>query len=366
MIASVSGRRSVTSCPCRARLTDVDRAAHAFDRAPHDVHADAAARQRGNLARRRKAGMEDELMQLGVGDDGAGRDQAVLFGLGADALRCRGRLPSSETLISTSAPAWRATRRMWPTAGLPAARRVLGALQTVVGGVADDVDQRIGEPLDHRLVELGLLALGDRARSPCRDRARGRGRAGGSGQTASRSAACGCPSSRRASEEVSRSISSATPLRVGADGGELAEARLGDHQFADAVHHLVEPLGLHADGGGVLADGAARRRFGRAAAAGGRLRPSGATAAGFAGFGGGRGGGGRDFLDCSRSISPATKMKTSSMALRGCARRRADVPGEIAGLRVDLVERRRRGGVDHDPAARRAASSSRRAGDWRR
>ena len=31
----------------------------------------------------------------------------------------------------------------------------------MVGGVADDVDQRIGKPLDHRLVELGLLALGD-------------------------------------------------------------------------------------------------------------------------------------------------------------------------------------------------------------
>ncbi len=36
-----------------------------------------------------------------------------------------------------------------------------GRLQAVVGRVADQVDQRIGQALDHGLVELGLLALGD-------------------------------------------------------------------------------------------------------------------------------------------------------------------------------------------------------------
>ena len=46
---------------------EVDRTAHALDRALDDVQADAAARQRRDLLGGREPGLEDQLMQLGVG-----------------------------------------------------------------------------------------------------------------------------------------------------------------------------------------------------------------------------------------------------------------------------------------------------------
>jgi len=46
---------------------------------------------------------------------------------------------------------------------LAGGRALLGALQAMVDRVADHVRQRIGQTLDHRLVHLGGLALGDQA-----------------------------------------------------------------------------------------------------------------------------------------------------------------------------------------------------------
>ena len=42
--------------------------------------------------------------------------------------------------------------------------------------------------------------------------------------------------------------------------GQLAEPGLGDYEFADAVHQLVQPLGLDADGGPLVVDPAQRLR----------------------------------------------------------------------------------------------------------
>ena len=87
MIASVSGRRSVTVVPWPGTGRQIDRAAHVLDGALDHVHADAAAGQRRDGLRGREARMEQELVELMVGQRGAGRDQPLLLRLGADARR---------------------------------------------------------------------------------------------------------------------------------------------------------------------------------------------------------------------------------------------------------------------------------------
>ena len=85
MMASVSGRRSVTRGALARPGRQLDRAAHALDGALDHVHADAAAGQRRDVCAVEKPGMEQELVDFVIGQHGAGRDQALLFRLGADA-----------------------------------------------------------------------------------------------------------------------------------------------------------------------------------------------------------------------------------------------------------------------------------------
>jgi hypothetical protein len=207
--------------------------------------------------------------------------------------------------------------------GLAGGEALLGRFQPVVGGVADQVDQRIGQPLDHGLVDLGGLALGRQLDRSCRCRAPGRGPGGGSGRT-------GATGTMRSTIMVSRSsparrsISSETARRAMSllECGELLEARLGDDQLADAVHQLVEALGRHADALAGLGLG----RWRRCESPGigdGCAGLTGATAGPVRRRRGGpesrqqrpsRGGGVR--APRSRVMSSMTKMKTSSIAER--------------------------------------------------
>ena len=157
MIASVSGRRRVISRALAGLGRDVDRAAHALDRALDDVHADAAARQRRDLLRGRKPGLEDQLIEFGVGQHGAGGDQAAFLGLGANALGVEAASVVADADQHFGAGV---TRDQADVAGRRLARRYarFGVFEAVIGGVADHVHERIGEPLDHRLVEFGLFA----------------------------------------------------------------------------------------------------------------------------------------------------------------------------------------------------------------
>ena len=61
--------------------------------------------------------------------------------------------------MTTSPPACSAEISSVPTAALPAAVALLGRLEAVVERVADQVHERVAEGLDHRAVELGVLAL---------------------------------------------------------------------------------------------------------------------------------------------------------------------------------------------------------------
>ena len=68
--------------------------------------------------------------------------------------------PSSATSMTMRPPACSADSRMVPSAGLPARDALVRRLDAVVDRVADHVRQRIGELLDHGLVDLGRLAVG--------------------------------------------------------------------------------------------------------------------------------------------------------------------------------------------------------------
>ena len=154
---------------------------------------------------------------------------------------------------------------MCPVAGLPAARALLRGLQAVVGRVADQVDQRVGQALDHRLVQLSGLALGREFD----------GLAGVAGQVVDQAAEAPEQLGDRHHADDHHGVAhlrgqaldflgDGAQGDVAAAGGQLLEARLGDDEFADAVHHLVQALGRDADGvaaglGGAAIVGGLRR-----------------------------------------------------------------------------------------------------------
>ena len=67
--------------------------------------------------------------------------------------------PSSSISMTMWLPRCSARSSIVPWAGLPARCAHLGQLDAVVEGVAHQVQQRVGEVLDHELVQLGLLAV---------------------------------------------------------------------------------------------------------------------------------------------------------------------------------------------------------------
>ena len=117
MIASVSGRRSVTWCPGPAWST-VDRAAHGLDGALDHVHADAAAGQRRDGLRGREARVEQELVRS---RDRSARRRRAISPCSSALARMRAVLrppPSSFTVTSTCAPEWTAASSIRPCSRL--------------------------------------------------------------------------------------------------------------------------------------------------------------------------------------------------------------------------------------------------------
>ena len=91
---------------------------------------------------------------------GARRDQAALLGPRADAVAVE-----AAPVVGDSDEHFGAgmARRQLDPAHVRFCRPPPGVwvLDAVIDGVADEMDQRIGEPLDHGLVEFGLLAVRD-------------------------------------------------------------------------------------------------------------------------------------------------------------------------------------------------------------
>ena len=78
MMARVSGRRMRRVVPRPSLALHVDGAAQLVDVAAHHVHAHAAAGQVAHRVGGGKAGLEDQVDDLAVGQVGAGGDQAPL------------------------------------------------------------------------------------------------------------------------------------------------------------------------------------------------------------------------------------------------------------------------------------------------
>jgi hypothetical protein len=155
-----------------------------------------------------------------------------------------------------------AGRQRQPALGrLAGGQSLLGRLQAVVQPVAHQVHQRVGDALDHRLVEFGLAA-DDLQRDVLAE-------LGGGVAHHAAEAREGLADRHHAQLQraVADFLDQPADLLVGLDqraaaglAGQQRGAGAGDHQLAQQVDHGVEPVGLHADEAVVL--------VGRGAAAG--------------------------------------------------------------------------------------------------
>ncbi len=231
---------------------EVDRAAHRLDGALDHVHADAASERAEMVLAVENPGWKRNWwiscseraapgwispFSLGLGADAGGVEAAAIVlhrdqDLGADI--AGGELDAAG-------------------GGLAGGGAGLGVLDAVVDGVADEVDEGIGEALDHGLVHLGVLAdrdeldrLGEVA-GEIVDEAAEAGEEG-----AHRHHAHAHGGVAQAGGEALDLLGDGLDREVVADMGELGEPGLGDDELADAVHQLVEALGLDAHGGALV------------------------------------------------------------------------------------------------------------------
>ena len=193
--------------------------------------------------------MEDVLEQSRVGDVGGGVDQAALDGLGADAVAVEAAAVVGEREQDFGARV--ASGELDVTGGrLAGSLAGIRILEAMIDGVADDVDQRIGQTLDDGLVELGFLTRSDelqRLRKVAREIVHEAAEAREQRADGNEADAHG-----RVAEAVRQAgdfLGHEADRRVAAALGDLRQARLHDDQLADAVHQLVQALGLNADGG---------------------------------------------------------------------------------------------------------------------
>ena len=281
--------------------------------------------------------------------------------------------PSSETSMTIAARAVRGGQPDRAFGGLAGGGALLGRLEAVVDGVADHVRQRVGQPLDDRLVDLGVFALGDQA-----DRLAGHvgdlahdarhalehrlHRLGADRHDAVLDLArqllelvearWRSPTRRASPVSITRCDSIAwlmtsSPTRLIRRSTRSRSTRMVALAGRRAA---ASPAASALAASGRVARGLCRRRLaaaiGSAAAGdrGGLARRGGCAAASSTVACRQRGIVGRrqraDAEAISRSQSPSTNSKTSRMALSSLSRRELDGPGQIGALGIELVERR--------------------------
>ncbi len=159
-MASVSGILMVKLKPYAGDGFHVDGAADLVDIIAHHVHADAAAGYAGDRRGGRKAGHEDEfvnlgfrqLLDLGFGGE-ALRDRLGLDALGVEAAAVVGDLDDDMAafVIGRQANA--------PLLGLARFAALRRRFQAVIGRIAHHMRERILDQVEHLAIELGVGAV---------------------------------------------------------------------------------------------------------------------------------------------------------------------------------------------------------------
>ena len=272
-MASVSGSVMTKREPLPRVELHFDGAAELLDVPAHHVHADAAAGDVGGLLGGGEAGQEDQLVDLLVGQRVVRADQAARARLREDAVRVQAAAVIAHFDGDVAALVIRvevhgAVRR------LAGGHAHVGHFDAVVDAVAHQVHQRIADLLQHRLVELGLLAghlqVDLLAEALLRSRTmRGKRlntKLMGSMRTRM-TLSCSSRTLRSSCARPERNCSAACAFELRA---QLAQHGLRDDQLADGVHQLVDLLDADADRAAV-ADAAC---FGASAAAAAPARPA--------------------------------------------------------------------------------------------
>ncbi len=236
---------------------NVDTAAQGVDRAAHHVHANATPGHTGHFAGGGEAGLQDKLEQFAVGQPRTGRDQSLLFGalLDARAVQASAVVGDADQHLVPEMPGGQHNAALARLADSLAPCR---QFHPVVRRIADQVDQRVGQAFDQRLVELGLLAgqderhlLAQIVRQVVHQPAEA------AEQLADRHQARAHGGVAQFQRQAFDLLGDRLHLPVRAGGGDLLQARLGNDQLADLVHQVVQPLGRHTN-----AAGDARRNVG--------------------------------------------------------------------------------------------------------
>src|SRR5882757_2447634 len=132
-------------------------AAQIIDVAPDDVHPDAAARYVADGIRGRKAGDENQIVDLLVGQQRIRVHEAALACLRQNAI-----LPEARAVIfhlddDASALVKRVEFQRSGFA-LPRGQALLGRFQPVIEGIAHEMYQRVADFLQHRLIQFRIFA----------------------------------------------------------------------------------------------------------------------------------------------------------------------------------------------------------------
>ena len=153
------GQRQHEAGALARRRVDDDSPAETGDIAPDHVHADPAAGNGGNRIGGRKAGQEDQVVDLLVRHADTGGDKAALHRF----LQNAGAVDAPSVILHFDDDAARAMPRRkvdGAAARLSDPLPLVGGFKPVVDRVADHVGQRIDQIFDDRLIDFGRFTGG--------------------------------------------------------------------------------------------------------------------------------------------------------------------------------------------------------------
>ena len=160
MMAMVSGKLVTNVVPCALGALDIHLAAQFLHGLLHHVHPDAAARDVGDLLGCREAGQQDETIDFLVRQGIRRVDEPVLDGLLADLFPVEAPPVVGNLEDDVAAPV-KGPELDGAPLGLACLDSVLGHLHPVVHGIADHVDERVVDLVDHVAVDFGIFSHGE-------------------------------------------------------------------------------------------------------------------------------------------------------------------------------------------------------------